>query len=133
MEPIDEKDRGLYYPVILFRQLVLALGAIGFIFVVIMACYAELEEVGKQYFGDQYKLLTLGFVIFLNAGGLSLIWLFHDFVEDVKAGKKLRNAYTLLKSTMIALSTYGLFKYQLENMHGEEAHSFVRALFKLLT
>ena len=132
METIDEKDRGLFYPVILFRQLVLALGAIGFFFVVVMACYAELEEIGKQFFGDRYELLTLGFVIFLNAGGAGLIWLFRDFVEDVKGGKRLRNAYTLAKSTMIALSTYGLVNYQYDNMHGEGAHSFVRALFKLL-
>ncbi|MDQ7010363.1 MAG: hypothetical protein Q9M29_00945 [Mariprofundaceae bacterium] len=127
-----DEDQGLFYPVILARQLVRMFAAIGLIFVVIMACYAELQETGSRYFGENGKYLTLGFVVFLNAGGLSLLWRFHDLIEEIKRGERLKNLYTVVQSLLLAVSTYGLLNYQYQNMHGEGAHSFLRALLKIV-
>jgi len=131
-ENYSDEDQGLFYPVILVRQLARMFAALGLIFVVIMACYAELQEIGTRYFGENGKYVTLGFVVFLNAGGMGLLWRFHDLVEEIRRGERWRNLSTVVKSLLVAVSTYGLLKYQYQNMHGEDAHSFLRALLKIV-
>ncbi len=128
------KDRELFYPTILYRQLGLFFGAVGIIFVVIMAMYAELEEIGEYLFGENGEWVTLVFVIFLIAGGIRLFFYCHDIVDEIKSGKRLKNTYTLIKSTALILATYGMLKFQYINMHfrGGDSHSIFRLVLKLI-
>lgn len=128
----DQGDKDLFYPIILVRQIALMLGKLGLFFVVIMAMYAELDEIGNLYFGENGKYVTLAFVCFLNLGGLAILIRFDDFVEEVKEGLRFKNTYTVIKSVALVLATYGLVKFQYANMHGEESHSFIRAILKIV-
>ncbi len=128
----EEKEKGLFTIIILIRQFSKMVGAIGIIAVMIMAIYAELDEMGRHYLGDEKGYITLAFVIFLCGGGLALFWYFIDFIESVKDGNRLKNAYTFIKAVALILATYGLFKFQYQNMHGEDSHSFIRSIIILI-
>lgn len=128
----NKDDRGLFYPVILMRQVSLMLGKLGLFLVVFMALYAELDEIGQHFFGENGKYVTLAFVCLLVLGGWAAFFYCDDMVEEIKAGKRLRNTYTLIKSVALLLVTYGLLKYQYQNMHGEASHSFIRAMLKII-
>ena len=131
-DELDQVDEDLFYPIILVRQIALMLGKLGLFFVVVMAMYAELDEIGNLYFGEKGEYVTLALVCFLNLGGLAILIRCDDFVEEVKKGLRLRNTYTVIKSVALLLATYGLVKFQYENMHGEESHSFIRAIWKVV-
>lgn len=127
------KDRGLFYPTILYRQLCLCFGAIGVFMVVFMALYAELDEIGKHISEEYRKYVTLAFVIFANFGGIALYFRCHDIVDEIKRGKRLKNTYTLIKSTALVLATYSLLRFQYINMHyNGDSHSIVRVVLKLI-
>ena len=135
MTPIDKQDtndRDLFYPVILIRQIALMLGKLGLFFVVFMALYAELDEIGRHLFGEGGKYLTLAFVAVLTLGAWAAFFYCDDIVEEIKAGKRLKNTYTVVKSVALLLVTYGLLKYQYQHMHGEASHSFIRAILKII-
>ena len=127
-----ESEKDLFTIIIFIRQFSKMVGAIGLIAVMIMAIYAELDEIGKNYLGDKKGYITLAFVFFLCGGGLALFWYFIDFIESVKEGKKLKNTYTFIKAVALILATYGLLKFQYQNMHGEDSHSFIRSIIILI-
>lgn len=64
-------DKDLFYPIILVRQIALMLGKLGLFFVVIMAMYAELDEIGNLYFGENGQYVTLAFSETLLSLGIS--------------------------------------------------------------
>ena len=128
----EETEKSLFTIIIIIRQFSKMVGAIGIIAIMIMAIYAEFDEIGKHYLGDEKGYMTLAFVISLCGGGLALFWYFIDFIEEIKEGKKLKNTYTFIKAVALILATYGLFKFQYQNMHGEETHSFIRSIIILI-
>ena len=133
MEQIEEEtEKDLFTIIILIRQFSKMVGVLGIIAVMIMAIYAELDEIGKNYLGDEEGYITLAFVIFLCGGGTALFWYFIDFIESIKEGKRLKNTYTFIKAVALILVTYGLLKFQYQNMHGEETHSFIRSIIILI-
>ncbi|MCW8885067.1 MAG: hypothetical protein OQK12_07400 [Motiliproteus sp.] len=129
---LSEQDKALFYPVLLFRQFARMISSLGAALILCAACYAEIDQLGKQWFGDNGDWLSLAFVMLLATSIRFIYTLAEDFIDEVKSGKRLQNTYTLIVSIGTLMGVASLFQFQMRLVQEEGSLSIFKVLWQLI-
>ncbi|MEH6627302.1 MAG: hypothetical protein V7739_12730 [Motiliproteus sp.] len=132
VETLSDQDESLFYGVLLFRQFARMIGSLGVFVILCAACYAEVDQLAQRWLGGQGEWLTVAFVTLLAISVRFVYTLLQDFIDDVRAGKRLQNGYTLIKSVGMLMGTASLLQFQLRLLNEEGSHSLFKVLWQLV-